>query len=219
LQVVREKMANVVHRKFRATVAGGNLSTDNDFARLVSLACHDLRTPLATVHGFAKTLIRLGDLDEQPARYVEMIDAASSQLAELLDELGLVARIEAGRYEPALRPVETEALARFAAEQLGEDRVGISGAGGVVSGDPPALERAVSALAQAALRHGGLERVEVTAEEDGVTVEPITKSSAPVVLGEDLRDLGAAAAVRLVHALGGSVEADGEALRVRLPRN
>jgi hypothetical protein len=50
-------------------------------------------------------------------------------------------------------------------------------------------------------------------------VEPITKSSAPVVLGEDLRDLGAAAAVRLVHALGGSVEADGEALRVRLPRN
>jgi signal transduction histidine kinase len=210
-------MANVVHRKFRATVAGGNLAADHDFARLVSLACHDLRTPLATVNGFAKTLIRLGELEEQPARYVEMIDAAAAQLAELLDELSLVARIESGRYQPALQPVETEALARAAAEQLGEDRVAVSGPGGTVSADPTATERAVSALAQAALRHGGLERVEVTAEPDGITVTPITKSSAPVVLGEDLRDLGAAAAARLVRALGGEVSAEGETLRVRLP--
>jgi len=210
-------MAHVVHRNFRATVAGGNLTENADFARLVSLACHDLRTPLATVHGFAKTLIRMGNLEEQPARYVEMIDAASSQLAELLDELGLVARIESGRYDPALRPVETEALARAAAEHLGEDRVGVSGKGGVVSADPAALERAVSALAQAALRHGGLDRVQVTAEESGVTIAPITKASAPVVLGEDLRDLGAAAAVRLVGALGGEVSVEGETLRMRLP--
>src|SRR5207248_929569 len=118
-------------------------------------------------HGFAKTLIRMGELDEQPARYVEMIDAASSQLAELLDELALVSRIEGGRYEPVLRPVDTAALARAAAERLGADRVGVVGDGGVVSADPAATERAVSALAQAALRHGGLERVEVTAEEDG----------------------------------------------------
>ena len=75
----------------------------------------------------------------------------------------------------------------------------------------------MSALAQAALRHGGLERVEVTAEETGVTIAPITKSSAPVVLGEDLRDLGAAAAVRLVGALGGEVRVEGDTLRVRLP--
>src|SRR5205807_7230489 len=102
-------------------------------------------------------------------------------------------------------------------ERLGEDRVGVSGKGGVVSGDPPALERAVSALAQAALRHGGLEHVEVTPGETGVTIAPITKSSAPVVLGEDLRDLGAAAAVRLVRALGGGVELDGDTLRVSLP--
>jgi signal transduction histidine kinase len=213
-------MANVVvHRNFRATVAGGNLSTDNDFARLVSLACHDLRTPLATVHGFAKTLIRMGGLEEQPARYVEMIDAASAQLAELLDELSLVARIEAGRYEPALRPVETEALARAAASHLGEERVGVSGPGGRINADPIPIERGISALVQAALRHGGLDRVEVTAEDDGITIRPITPSSARVVLGEELRDLGAAAAVHLVHALGGSVDADGETLRVRLQRS
>ena len=36
------------------------VSDDTYFARLVSLACHDVRTPLATVHGFAKTLERDG---------------------------------------------------------------------------------------------------------------------------------------------------------------
>ena len=33
-------------------------------------------------------------------RYVEMIEAASKQIAELLDELSLAARIEGGRYDP-----------------------------------------------------------------------------------------------------------------------
>src|SRR2546430_16799497 len=73
---------------------------DTFFARLVSLACHDLRTPLATVHGFARTITRAGDLEEPQSRYVEMIEAASDQLAELLEELSLVARIDGRRYEP-----------------------------------------------------------------------------------------------------------------------
>jgi hypothetical protein len=38
-----------------------------------------------------------------------------------------------------------------------------------------------------------------------------------VVLGEDLRDLGAAVAVRLIAALGGSVSLDGDAAVVSLP--
>jgi hypothetical protein len=44
----------------------------------------------------------------------------------------------------------------------------------------------------------------------------VTPASAPVVLGEDLRDLGAAVAVRLLRAQGGSVELDGETLRIGL---
>jgi len=34
------------------------VENDTFFARLVSLACHDVRTPLATVNGFVKTLER-----------------------------------------------------------------------------------------------------------------------------------------------------------------
>jgi hypothetical protein len=37
------------------------------------------------------------------------------------------------------------------------------------------------------------------------------------VLGEELRDLGAAVAVRVVRALGGSVELDGDRLTIKLP--
>ena len=58
------------------------MSQDTQFARLVSLACHDLRTPLATVYGFARTLTRMNTLDDQSARYIGMIDQASAQLGE-----------------------------------------------------------------------------------------------------------------------------------------
>src|ERR687886_242269 len=91
---------------------------DTFFARLVSLACHDLRTPLATVSGFAKTLTRQAQLAEPASRYVEMIEAAADQLAELVDELALVARIEARRYDPTLRATDTLSLAETAAERL-----------------------------------------------------------------------------------------------------
>jgi signal transduction histidine kinase len=195
----------------------GPVTVPSSFAKLVSLAAHDLRTPLATVSGFAKTLTRTGELEDPAARYVQMIEMASAQMVELLDELGLAARIEAGRYQPNLLEADTLELARATAEALGEDRVRAGGVGGGVRVDLEATQRAVSALAQCALRHGGVEVVDMTAAGPELTIAPITPASAPVVLGEDARDLGAAVAVRLVRALGGSVELDGETLHVRLP--
>src|SRR2546425_5344397 len=94
---------------------GTSLMPDDTFARLVSLACHDLRTPLATVYGFARTLTKGEGLDEPEAGYAKMIEAASSQIRELLDELGLAARIEAGRYPPRLAGTDTAELAPAAA--------------------------------------------------------------------------------------------------------
>jgi signal transduction histidine kinase len=188
--------------------------SDSSFPRLVSLAAHDLRTPLATIHGFAQTLVRMGDLGEPKQRYLEMIDTAALQLAELLDELGVAARIEDGRYEPAFQPVDTLELARGAAAELGEERVAVHGEGAEVKVDPDATARGVAALAQAALRHGGLERVEVHVDGAALAISPITASSGPVVLGEELRDLGAAVAVRAIRAGGGSVSLTGDTLIV-----
>jgi K+-sensing histidine kinase KdpD len=194
----------------------GNATEDSDFSRLVLLACHDLRTPLATVHGFAQTLVRTGELEEPAARYLEMIDAASGQLADLIDELALGARIEAGRYEPVRTEVDTLELVRGAAARLGEERVEAGGDGAEVELDADATGRAVAALARCALRHGGLEQVRLLALGASLELSPVTPASAPVVLGEDLRDLGAAVAVRLLRAQGGTVELDGETLKIAL---
>jgi signal transduction histidine kinase len=191
------------------------VSDDDAFARLVSLACHDLRTPLATVHGFATTLAR-GELEPPADRYVEMIDAASAQLAELIEELSLAARIESGRYEPTLREADTLELARAAAARLGEERVRVSGSGTAVETDGDAVERGLAALFQSALRHGGLDSVDVEVEGAEVRLSHVTSAAAPVVLGDDLRDLGAAVAARLVARLGGSLSLEGETLAIRL---
>ena len=192
------------------------VNADTSFPRLVSLAAHDLRTPLATIHGLAQTLVRMGNLEEPKQRYLEMIDLAARQLAELLDELGLAARIEGGRYEPNLQPADTRELAAGAAEELGTDRVRVDGDGTSVQVDRESMQRGVSALAQAALRHGGLEQVNVRVDGPVIAISPVTAASGPVLLGQDLRDLGAAVAVLLVEAHGGSVSLDGDVLSVRL---
>ncbi len=192
------------------------MPTENSFSGFVSLACHDLRTPLATVSGFAHTLQRIDGLGEPAGRYVEMIQAASEQIAELLEELGLVARLEAGNYAPSLVEADTLELARSAAARLGE-KAGAAGSGAAVRIDRDAVERGLAGLALCALRHGALERVELTADGPSVWIEPVIPSAAPIVLGDDLKDLPAAAARRVVEALGGALELEGERLQVRLP--
>jgi hypothetical protein len=67
---------------------------------------------------------------------------------------------------------------------------------------------------QAALRHGGLDEVEVVVRGPVIEVSPITDSSAPVVLGVELRDLGAAVAVKLIDFLGGAVEVEDGTLTI-----
>ena len=145
-----------------------------------------------------------------------MIAAASAQLAELIEELSLVARIESDRYDPTPHEADTLELARAAAARLGEERVHVAGSGAAVETDADAVERGLAALFQSALRHGGLDSVEVEVDGAELRLSPVTAASAPVVLGDDLRDLGAAVAVRLVRRLGGSVEIDGETVRIRL---
>jgi signal transduction histidine kinase len=194
------------------------LLSSDAFPRLVSLACHDLRTPLATVSGFAHTLARLDGLGAPADRYVEMMIAASGEIAELLDGLGLLARIEAGRYDPTTTEADTVELARYAAARIGEERVEVTGGGGAVTVDSEPAQRAVYGLARCVLRHGGLDRVTVEAEGPELRVSPVTAAAAPIVMAEEIRDLGAAVGLRVVEALGGSTELDGETLVVRLPR-
>jgi signal transduction histidine kinase len=155
-------------------------------------------------------------VDEKIARYLGMIDAAGGQLADLLEELALAARIEGGRWDPVLGDVDSLQLARAAVEPLGE-AVDVGGAGTDVTVARDDAARALEALAHCALRHGGLERIELQVDGAAFTISPVTAETAAICLGRELRDFGAAVAVRVIAALGGSTEPEGVTIVVRLP--
>src|SRR5665213_442302 len=119
------------------------------FPRIVSLACHDLRTPLATVYGFARTLTRGGELDERSMRFLAMIEEASEQMTDLLDQLGTAARIQGGRWEPGLREIDTLELATAA-----DERIEVVGQGEAIETEAESIARSLEALAVAAIRYG-----------------------------------------------------------------
>jgi signal transduction histidine kinase len=187
------------------------------FAQLVSLACHDLRTPLATASGFAHTLERLDGLEPPADRYVEMIGAASAQMAALLDLLGAAARIESGRFEPQVRRADTRELAEAAAGRLG-DEARVDGEGTTVGVDPTWAETALAALGECVRRHGALEQVSYSVAGPEVSIGPLRDAVGPIALGEDLRDFGAAVGVKLLRVMDAEVGVAGETLTVRLPQ-
>ena len=186
------------------------MDTDR-FPLLVSLACHDLRTPLATVYGFARTLSRGEELDDRSARFLGMIEEASEQMTGMIDEIGTAARIVGQRWEPALREVDTLELVR-----TDDARVEVTGRGEMVETEAKVISRGLHSLAVAAVRFGPVEQVTWRVDGPVLELSPVTAAAAPVVTGEDVRDLGALVARLAIEELGGSVALDGETLRVRL---
>jgi len=181
------------------------------FPRLISLACHDLRTPLATIFGFARTLNRMEQQDARTSRFLGMIEEASAQMTELLDELAAVARIQDGRWEPTLREADTLELAT-----VEDPRVAADGRGETIETDVDAVRRALRAFAVAAARFGPVEQVTWRVEGRVLELPPVTPDAAPVVSGETIRDLGSLVGRAVIEALGGSCALEGETFRVRL---
>lgn len=102
-----------------------DISPFKEVARLkdefVSTAAHELRTPLTSIRGFSEILLTR-DLDEtRRMRYLNLIAAQSVQLANLIDDLLDVARIEAGRaISLNCTWVEIGAIIRQAAQPFAE---------------------------------------------------------------------------------------------------
>jgi signal transduction histidine kinase len=185
--------------------------SDGRFDSVVSLACHDLRTPLATIYGFARTLPRVVELDEKSGRYVQLITEASVQMTGLLDELRTAAQIEGGRWEPGLAEANTLELASS------EDaRVEVTGDGETIETDAAAVSRGLEALAIAAVRFGNVASVTWAVDGRKLELAPVTAAASSVLTGEEVRDLGSIVARAVIEALGGSFELDGETLRISL---
>jgi signal transduction histidine kinase len=83
-------------------------------SRFLSNTSHELRTPLSSIRALAKLLLdRMdGELTIEQERQVRFIDAAATDLSELVNDLLDLAKIEAGKVELLSGPVVVENLFR-----------------------------------------------------------------------------------------------------------
>jgi hypothetical protein len=156
-------------------------------------------------------------LPERTRRYVGLMVEGSTQIADLLERLALIARIERGSYAPTRQSLDSLELVRAAAELVGVGEVAVDGAGAAVEVDPAAAEQSLAAFFTCAIRHGDSEQLECDVRGAELAITPVTAGSSAILLGDDLRDFGAVAARIHIEALGGSVSVDGDKLLLRLP--
>ncbi len=78
----------------------------------ISIASHELRTPITVLRGFTQILTRRLDQQgvEQSLAMLQKIDAQISRLVKLIDELLDASKIQAGRLEYEAEPVELDTL-------------------------------------------------------------------------------------------------------------
>jgi two-component system CheB/CheR fusion protein len=89
--------------------------------RLMASAGHELKTPVAALHGYLQLVERhLGPEDSAQARaYANRALAQTRQIGELVERLFDVSRIQAGRLELAIAPIDLTAVVRNAVEVAG----------------------------------------------------------------------------------------------------
>jgi signal transduction histidine kinase len=126
----------------------------------IALAAHELRTPVATVHGLVETIhARRGMLD--PAQVAELetvLRAQTSRMKSLVEQLLDLSRLEAEAVaiQPvalAVRPRVEEIVVAAAGEQATEVEIDVD-PHLVAELDPNALDRILSNLIVNALRYG-----------------------------------------------------------------
>lgn len=169
---------------------GGAVCTFHDITALkniermkdafISTAAHELRTPLTSILGFSEILLNRAMSEERRERYLNTIHRQSSHLAQIVDEMLDISRLEAGagltmRLEPVdLAEVVDEVLQPFytstpthTVEFRPEPEVPR------ISGDPFRLAQVVRNLVSNAIKYspdGGMVRVAVRAVDGGVEV-------------------------------------------------
>jgi signal transduction histidine kinase len=138
----------------------------------VALAAHELRTPVAVIHGAIETLDRRTDLASgQRAELDDVLRSQTTRLKDLVEQLLDLSRLDANAVsiEPRKIPVchRVEEIVAFAAgERLGEVEVEIPEELEAIV-DPNAFDRILSSLVTNALRYGKAP-VRISAErEDG----------------------------------------------------
>ena len=171
--------------------------TDALRRELVAHVSHDLRTPLATLHGYIETL-KLKDVELEPAerkRYLAVALDQSERLRRLVGDLFELAKLDAREQMPACEPVSLGELVSDIAQkfQLEAQRRGTSieidaGEGlPMVDADIALVERVLENLIDNALSHstdGGSIRIPIASS--GHSVRVTVADSGPGIAPEHL---------------------------------
>ncbi|MGQ9732859.1 MAG: sensor histidine kinase, partial [Candidatus Zipacnadales bacterium] len=146
-------------------------------ARLMSVAAHEMRTPLTSILGYAELLQdRLND--PTLARYALAIQRQARRVEAIVGELLTVTRLEAGREEIQIEPVDMVALCHqvvAAARPIADaKRISLSvtcSGDTVLRGDVRKLERLVENLVTNAIKYSPEEAsVHVNVQQQGENI-------------------------------------------------
>jgi signal transduction histidine kinase len=188
--------------------------------RLMSAIAHDLRTPLATIYGFAKTIERGGGLDERQERFLGLIIAAAADMDRMIENVSTVGHIAEERMTVDDAPIATDALAAAALDAVpvrpdGRRVVLRPGAGDLVRTDADRAARAVALVAEAALRFEPT-RQEAYLQADGTSIRsgPFSAQLLPGLEAHG-RDVPVETARIVLAYLGATLVTEGEELVAR----
>lgn len=133
---------------------------------IVAGAAHDIRSPLASMLGFAHTLLARWETldDEQRKAMIQTMAFDGGRMRTLVAQLVDAARLSSGGVELSVQPVDLlTAAQKVAAESSHAELapVEVQGASVEVSADPRRLEVILGALIEAARWHGSEGSVQV----------------------------------------------------------
>jgi signal transduction histidine kinase len=157
------------------------------------MVCHELRRPLTVIRGAATLLME--SHDQLPAgsraQILGLIDQSARTMADLVDDLALVGRLEAGQLQVALEPVEVGELIETAVDAVGKRNpqallTFVKPRQLTVEADPVQSARVLRALLSAALQRSPEgSGPELSAEAFGARVRILVALPAGVTLEED----------------------------------
>ncbi|WP_319463259.1 HAMP domain-containing sensor histidine kinase [Micromonospora sp. RTP1Z1] len=142
--------------------------------RFTADVAHELRTPVTALVAAASLLAEQVDaLPADARRAAELLVTDVVRLRRLVEELMEISRLDAGREDLSVRPVDVVALLGGIVDARGwTGRVAVAGDATPVGTDPRRLERVLANLVSNAVEHGGGEvRAEVRHTGGTVTVE------------------------------------------------
>lgn len=130
-------------------------------ARLMSVAAHEMRTPLTSILGYSELLLDKTQRGSVARRYAAAIHRQAGRVESIVRELLAVTRLEAGREELVIEPVDVTMLARSVVavmEPLARDHgvtLSVNGKQDEVQarGDVRKLERVVENLVANAIKY------------------------------------------------------------------